>query len=103
MKMIGIVDEFGIESFISFEGHYKEAISFIIRSKINIQRTALFFCLDFTDDEIDNIKRLASSREVKSFNEAGITILEKLNSIVGTDNANISKLLKRFYELRNRI
>lgn len=102
MKMIGIIDEFGIESFIPLEGHYKEAFLFIIRSKVNLQRNAVFFYLDFIDKEINKIKNLIESHSVKSFNEAGIIIIEKLNSL-NKASTKTDKLLNRFYKLRKRL
>lgn len=101
MKMIGIIDEFGIESFMPFEGNYKQAFIFFIRSKLNIQKNVIFFCIDFTDKEINKIKNLVESHEVKSFNEAGIIIIEKLISQNKASNKT-NKLLNRFYKLRER-
>jgi len=99
MKMTGIIDEFGIESFISLEGHLKEAFLFFIRSKL--ARNAIFFCIDFTDEEINRINNLVESHDVKLFNDAGITVIEKINSL-NKGNAKIEKLLRRFYDLRRR-
>ena len=101
MKMIGIIDEFGIDSFMTLEGHLKEAFLFIIRSKLNLQRSVVFFCLDFTDREINKIRNLAESHEVKSFNEAGIFVIEKIN-LQNNGNIKTDRLIKRFYELRDR-
>lgn len=97
--MIGIIDEFGIENFMPLDGHLKEAFLFFIRAKINLQRNAVFFCLDFTDKEINKINNLVMSRKVKSYNEAGIIVLEKLNSL-NRNSIKIIKLLNRFYKLR---
>lgn len=99
--MIGIIDEFGIDSFIPLESNLKEAFFFIIRSKLNLQRNTVFFCIDFTDNEINRIRNLVESHEVKLFNQAGIFIIEKINSL-NKDNAKIDKLLNRFYEFRER-
>ena len=44
---MGIIDEFGIDSFMTLEGNYKQAFLFFSRSKF--QRNAVFFCIDFTD------------------------------------------------------
>lgn len=98
MKMIGIVDEFGIESFMPLQGNLYQAFLLIIRSKINFQRNTLFYCLDFTDREINRIQHLIGSREVKSYNEAGIIIAEKLDK-----STKKEKLLNRFYRLRERL
>lgn len=101
MKMIGIVDEFGVESFMPLEGNLKQVLLLNIRSKVNFQRNAIFFCLDFTEKEVIKMNSLIESSKVKSFNEAGIMIVEKINfqcSIRQTE-----KLLGRFYKLRNRI
>ena len=99
MKMIGIVDEFGIESFIQFDA--RQSFLLMLRAKLNQQRTVIFYCLDFTDKEINKINNLISSHEVKSYNEAGIIVLEKLISIKSTTKTN--KLLNRFYKLRERL
>ena len=99
MKMIGIIDEFGIESFIPLERHLKEAFFFIIRSKF--QKNAVFFFIDFTEKEVTKINNLVSSHEVKSYNEAGIFIIEKLSSQNKT-SIKTERLLNRFYELRER-
>jgi len=99
MKMIGIVDEFGVESFIPFET--RQAFLLMLRAKLNLQRIAVFYYLDFTDKEINKINHLISSHEVKSYNEAGIIVLEKLNSIKSITKTN--KLLNRFYKLRERL
>lgn len=99
MKMIGIIDEYGIESFIPLESNYKQAFLFFIRAKINLTRNAIFFCLDFTGKEINKINNLVLSHKVKSFNEAGIIIIEKINSL-NKGSSRINKLLKRFYKLR---
>lgn len=101
MKIIGIVDEFGIESFAPLEGNLKQAFIFFIRSKLNLNRIAIFYCLEFTDKEINKINNLIQSHDVKSYDEAGIIILEKLNSIKST--AKTKKLLNRFYKLRERL
>ena len=45
MKMIGIVDALGIESFIPLESHQREAFMFSLRSKANHQRNAVSFVL----------------------------------------------------------
>lgn len=97
--MIGIIDEFGIENFIPLEGNLKQAFIFFIRSKF--QRNAVFFCLDFMEKEINKIRNLAESHEVKSFNDAGIIIIKKIN-FLNKSNAKTNKLLSRFYELRAR-
>lgn len=102
MKMIGMIDEYGVENFITLESNYRQAFLFFIRSKINIQRNVVFFCLDFTDKEINKIKNLVMSRKVQSFNEAGIIILEKINSS-NKASIKINKLLNRFYKLRDLI
>ena len=102
MKMIGIVDALGIESFIPLEGHYNEAFLFIIRSKVNLQRSAVFYCLDFTDKEVNKVKNLVESHVVKSYNEAGIIIIEKLISS-NMASTKTTKLLNRFYKLRGYI
>jgi len=60
-----------------------------------------FFCLDFTDKEIIKINNLVSTRDVKLYNEAGIIIIEKINSL-NKGNSKIDKLLNRFYKLRDR-
>lgn len=101
MKMIGIIDEFGIESFMPLEGHLKEAFFFIIRSKLNIQKNVIFFCLDFTEKEINKIRNLTESHEVKLFNEAGIIVIGKLDS-QNKASTKTDKLLSRFYQLRAR-
>lgn len=101
MKMIGIIDEFGIDSFIPLEGHYKEALLFIIRSKINLQRNAVFFCIDYTEKEVNKINNLVSSHEVKSYNDAGVAIIEKIN-LLNKGNAKTDNLLNRFYKLKER-
>lgn len=98
MKMIGIIDDFGIESFMPLEGNSNQALMLIIRAKVNFHRNEIFYCLDLTDKEINRINHLVGSHEVKSFNEAGIIILKKLSK-----NAKIEKLLDRFYKLRERI
>lgn len=103
MKMIGIIDEFGIENFIPLESNYKQAFLFFIRAKINIQRSAVFFCLDFTDKEISKIRSLVESHKVSSFNDAGIIVIEKLNSSGNKRNTKTEKLLNRFYKLRDRL
>ena len=100
MKMTGIIDEFGIDCFISLEGHLKEALLFFIRSKL--ARNEVFFCIDLTDKEVNRINNLVSSHEVKLFNEAGIIIVEKKNTI-DKGNAKTGKLARRFYELRERL
>ena len=100
MKMIGIVDEFGIESFIPLEGHYKEVFLFIIRCKINLQRNAVFFCLDFTDEEIDKINNLIEAYTVQAFIEAGMIVTEKLDSINKSNHTETNKMLNRIYKLR---
>ncbi|MCL5772314.1 MAG: hypothetical protein M1479_08580 [Actinobacteria bacterium] len=74
MKMIGIVDEFGIDSFMPLEDNYKQAFIFFIRSKLSLNRSVTFFCLDFTEKEISKINNIVSSHEVKQYNEAGIMI-----------------------------
>lgn len=102
MKMIGIIDEYGIENFIPLVGNYKRAFLFFIKSKINIQGNVVFFCLDFTGKEINKINNFVLSREVKSFNEAGIIIAEKINSLNKT-SAKTNKLLARFYKLRENL
>ena len=100
MKMIGIVDALGIDSFIPLEGHYRETFLFRLRSKFNTQRNAVFFCLDFTDEEIDKINNLIETYEVKSFIEAGIRVTEKLDSINKTSHTETNKMLNRIYKLR---
>lgn len=100
--MIGIIDEFGIESFIPSQGNLKQALLLIIRSKLNFYRITIFFYLDFTDKEINKIQHLVRSQEVRSYNEAGIIILEKLNSL-NKVKAKTDKLLRRFYMLRDRL
>lgn len=102
MKMIGIIDEYGIENFIPLEGNYRQSFLFFIRAKINLQGNAIFFCLDFTGKEINKINNLVLSHEVKSFNEAGIIIAEKINSLNKT-SVKINKLLTRFYKLREKL
>lgn len=99
MKMIGIIDEFGIESFTPFDAG--QSFLLMLRAKLNQQRTAVFYCLEFTDKEINKINHLISSNDVRAYNEASIIIVEKLNSIKQT--ANIKKLLNRFYELKERL
>ena len=98
--MIGIVDALGIESFIPLEGHYREAFLFRLRSKFNPQRNAVFFCLDFTDEEIDKINNLIETYEVKSFIKAGIIVTEKLDTINKTSHTQTNKMLNRIYKLR---
>jgi len=100
MKMIGIIDELGVESFIPFD--VRQAFLLMLRAKLNQQRTAIFYCLDFTDKEINKIFNLIESREVKSYNEAGIIALEKLNS-QNKASTKTNKLLNRFYKLRERL
>ena len=98
--MIGIVDALGIESFVPLEGHQREAFLFRLRSKVNPQRNAVFFCLDFTDEEIDKINNLIESYEVQSFIEAGIIVTEKLDAINKTSHTQTNKMLNRIYKLR---
>jgi hypothetical protein len=99
MKMIGIVDALGIESFIPLEGHQREVFIFNLRSKANQQRNAINYCLDFTDGEIEKINNLLKEKTEQSFVEAGIIVTEKLDSINKTNHARTDKLLKRFYKL----
>lgn len=99
MKMIGIIDEFGIDSFVPLEGNYKQAFIFFIKSKF--KRNAVFFCLDFTDKEINKIRNLVESHEVKSFNDAGIFVIEKL-ILLNNASTKTKNLLNRFYRLRER-
>jgi len=103
MKMIGIVDALGIESFIPLEGHYREAFLFKIRAKANPQRNAVFFCLDFTDEEIDKINNLIESYTMQSFIEAGIIVTEKLDSINKTFHTQTNKKLYKIYKIRGYI
>ena len=94
-----MIDEFGIKNCISLEGHLKEALLFFIRSKL--ARNEVFFCIDLTDREINRIKNLVESHDVKLFNKAGIFIIEKLNS-QNKGNKKINRLLSRFNELKER-
>ena len=103
MKMIGIVDALGIESFITLEGHHREAIIFNLRSKANQQRNAVNYCLDFTDEEIEKINNLIETKTEKSFVDAGIIVTEKLDSMNKTNNTETNKKLHEIYKLRGYI
>jgi len=103
MKMIGIVDALGIESFIPLEGHQKEAFLFSLRSKANQQRNAVYFCLNLTDEEIEKINNLIETKTEQSFVEAGIIITEKLDSINKTFHTETNKKLHEIYKLRGYI
>ena len=103
MKMIGIVDALGIESFISLEGHQREAFMFSLRSKANQQRNAISFCLDFTGEEIEKINSLIETKTEQSFVEAGIIVTEKLDPINKTFHTETNKKLYEIYKLRGYI
>jgi hypothetical protein len=103
MKMIGIVDALGIESFIPLEDHQKEAFMFSLRSKANNQRNAISYCLNFTDEEIEKINSLLKEKTEQSFVEAGIIITEKLDSINKTFHTETNKNIYRIYKLRGYI
>jgi len=103
MKMIGIVDSLGLESFITLDGHKREAFMFSLRSKVNQQRNAISFCLDFTDEEIDKINSLIKVKTEESFIEAGIIVTEKLDSINKTFHTEINKKLYEIHKLKGYI
>lgn len=103
MKMIGIVDALGIESFISLEGHQREAFMFSLRSKANQQRNAVSFCLNLTGEEIKKINSLIETKTEQSFIEAGIIITEKLDSLNKTSHTKTNKKLYEIYRLRGYI
>ena len=103
MKMIGIVDALGIESFIQLEGHQREAFIFSLRSKANQQRNAISFCLDFTDEEIEKVNNLIKAKTEQSFIEAGMIVTEKLDSINKTLHTETNKNLYKIYKLRGYI
>lgn len=100
MKMIGIVDALGIESFITLDGHPREAFMFSLRSKANLQRNAINYCLDFTDEEIDKINNLIEAKTEKSFIEAGTIVTEKFDSLNNTSYTEINKKLYEIYKIR---
>ena len=103
MKMIGIVDALGLESFIPLEGNQREAFMFNMRSKANKQRNAVSFCLDFTGEEIEKISSLIEAKTEQSFIEAGIIVTEKLDSINKTLHTETNKKLYEIYNLRGYI
>jgi len=103
MKMIGIVDALGIESFIPLECHQREAFIFSLRAKANQQRNAISFCLDFADKEIEKINSLIGTKTEQSFVEAGMIVTEKLDSINKTFHTETNKKLYEIYKLRGYI
>src|SRR5680860_1198107 len=103
MKMIGIVDAFGLESFIPLEGNQRKAFMFNMRSKANQQRNAINYFLDFTDEEIEKINNLIKTKTEQAFIEAGIIVTEKLDSINKTFHTEINKKLYEIHKLRRYI
>ena len=101
--MIGIVDALGIESFITLNGHQREAFIFSLRSKANLQRNAINYCLDFTDEEIDKINNLIEAKTEKSFIEAGTIVTEKLDSLKKAKHTETNKKLYEIHKLRGYI
>ena len=100
MKMIGIVDALGIESFITLDDHQKEVFIFNLRSKANQQRNAINYCFDFTDEEIEKINNLITTKTEKSFIEAGIIVTIKLDSLNSTNHTKTNKKFNEIYKLR---
>jgi hypothetical protein len=103
MKMVGIVDALGIESFIPLKGHQRETFIFSLRAKANQQRNAVCFCLDFKDEEIKKINNLINDKTEKSFIEAGIIVTKKLDSLIHTFHTKTNKKLYGTYKLRGYI
>jgi len=100
MKMIGIVDALGIESFITFKGNENQAFIFKLRAKANPQRNAIYYCLDFTDEEIEKINNLLKEKTEQSFVETGMIVTEKLDSLNKTSYTKTNKELYKIYKLR---
>ena len=98
--MIGIVDALGIDSFIPLEGHHREAFLFRLRAKFNPQRNAVFFCLDFTGEEIAKINSLIETYEVESFIKAGEIVTGKLDAIYKTSHTQTNKMFNNIYKNR---
>ena len=101
--MIGIIDALGIESFITFKGNENQAFIFKLRAKANPQRNAIYYCLDFTDNEIEKINNLIYSREKQAFIEAGTIVTKKLDSLNKIFHTETNKKLHEIYKLRGYI
>lgn len=100
MKMIGIFDALGIESFtpfISKEESGQRMWMFEIRAKLNPQRNAINYCLDFTDGEIKVINRLITQ---KKYVVAGEFVSKKYDAINKTRTTEVNAKLYEVYKIR---
>jgi len=98
MKMMGIVDALGLESFMPFEANRDNIILLKIRVKANTHRNAIYYCLNFTEEEINTIRNTIKDGKREGFIEAGVMVILKIDSIDGSNHTVTNKKIRNNYK-----